>query len=64
MQRYSVRVYNLAFDLIVETWHIGETSRDMELRAALSRQDVSYVEWWPQDASGPLVKILNNRVRQ
>lgn len=64
MKRYSVRVYNLAGALIVETWNDGETSRDMELDAALSRSDVSYVEWWPQDASGPMVKIVKNEGAQ
>ena len=43
---YHVRVYSTDGKLLVQTWNKGENSRDMEINAALSRNDVSRVEWW------------------
>jgi hypothetical protein len=54
---FIVRVYAPDGQLLIEAWNIGTVSRDMEIEAALSRQDVSYVEWWPRDGSAPLTRI-------
>lgn len=43
---YHVRIYSAAGDLLIQTWNKGEHSRDMEIECALSRPDVSHVEWW------------------
>ena len=43
---YHVRIYGLRGDLLLQTWNKGHVSRDMEIAAAISRKDVSRVEWW------------------
>lgn len=43
---YHVRIYGSRGELMLQTWNKGSVSRDMEIDAALSRNDVSRVEWW------------------
>jgi hypothetical protein len=42
---YGVRVYGPRNQLLIETRHVGTASRDVEIDAALSRDDVSHAEW-------------------
>lgn len=43
---FHVQIYSIHHELLIQTWNIGEHSRDMEIDAAMRRQDVSHVKWW------------------
>jgi hypothetical protein len=54
---FKVRIYTPQGVLLIETWNVGELSRDMEIEAALTRPDVGYVEWGPREGSAPLTRV-------
>lgn len=51
-------------DLALHTWHIGQTSRDMEIAAASSRDDIGRVEWRTVNPQGQWVEVLRGRGRK
>ena len=49
--RYEVRAFYTTGGMAFRTWNKGELSRDMEIAAAMRREDIGRVEW--RVANGP-----------